>query len=339
MPAPLAHPTRWIRLPAILKDAEAVFGRVSVVQMASESSAKERADGRRLREREGSARRIFSMGSWTPITPVEQTNNSCGRSAIRRAASSFVRSATVSPEAPVAQLALPALTTTARMRPLDSRRFFFERVTGAATTRFCVKTAAAEAGTSLEMSARSSAPVFLRPHAVAAKRNPLGSADSGGGWVISRRLPWAGGFRDQRLRSERTRSMCHRELVWRPARLQRSGRSKSRYQTRKKSCEVLRVAIRSILFVGVPLLSEFCRRHRAPGGRAHLCGPDSRRLQLRAVPGSKQRSGDGLREIPCRRSRQRQRRAYRRLDRARRRGLLCPPADRADNWWANLSAW
>src|SRR5437667_2921366 len=75
------------------------------------------------------------------------------------------------------------------MRPLDSRRFFFERMTGAATTRFCVKTAAAEAGTSLEMSARSSAPVFLRPHAVAAKRNPLGSADSGGGWVISRRLP------------------------------------------------------------------------------------------------------------------------------------------------------
>ena len=198
MPAPLAHPTRWIRLPAILKDAEAVFGRVSVVQIASESSAKERADGRRLREREGSARRIFSTGSWTPMTPVEQTNNSCGERFMRRAASSLVRSATVSPSVPVAQLALPAFTTTARMRPLDSRRFFFERVTGAATTRFCVKTAAAEAETSLEMRARSSAPVFFRPQAVAAKRKPLGSADSGGDCVISRQPLWAGDSQDWR---------------------------------------------------------------------------------------------------------------------------------------------
>src|ERR1700739_1536588 len=180
MPAPFAQPTKWRRLPDILKVPEAVFGRVSVVQMASDSSAKERAEGRRLRASEGKARRIFSTGSCTPITPVEQTNNSPDDSNIRRAASSLVRCATSSPCAPVAQLALPAFTTTARMRPLDLRRFFFERVTGAATTRFCVKTAAAEAGTSLEMSARSSAPVFFSPHAVAAKRNPLGSADLGG---------------------------------------------------------------------------------------------------------------------------------------------------------------
>src|SRR5258707_11710069 len=170
-----------MRLPDILKEAEAVFGRVSVVQMASESSAKERAEARRLRESDGSARRIFSTGSCTPMTPVEQTNTSCGANSMRRAASSLVRNATASPRIPVAQLALPAFTTTARMRPLDSRKFFFESVTGAATTRFCVKTAAAEAVTSLDMRARSSAPVFFRPHAVAAKRNPLGSADSGGG--------------------------------------------------------------------------------------------------------------------------------------------------------------
>src|SRR5215469_13902189 len=67
---------------------------------------------------------------------------------------------------------------TARMRPLDARRFAFETVTGAATTRFFVKTAAAEAGTSLESRARSSAPVFFRPHAVAEKRNPRGKAAS-----------------------------------------------------------------------------------------------------------------------------------------------------------------
>src|SRR5260221_13859278 len=46
------------------------------------------------------------------------------------------------------------------MRPLEAIRFALETTTGAATTRFFVKTAAAEAGTSLERSARSSAPVF-----------------------------------------------------------------------------------------------------------------------------------------------------------------------------------
>src|SRR2546430_13510101 len=58
------------------------------------------------------------------------------------------------------------------MRPFEARRCSLERSTGAATTRFCVKTAAAEAGTSLERIARSSAPVFFKPQAVAAKRNP-----------------------------------------------------------------------------------------------------------------------------------------------------------------------
>src|SRR5215467_6546959 len=99
---------------------------------------------------------------------------------MRRAASSLVRNETRSPCSPVAQLALPALTTTARIRPLDACRFFFESITGAAKTKFCVNTAAAEAGTSLEIRARSNAPVFFRPQAVAAKRKALGRADSGG---------------------------------------------------------------------------------------------------------------------------------------------------------------
>src|SRR5580704_12725760 len=67
---------------------------------------------------------------------------------------------------------------TARMRPLEARRFALETVTGAATTRFWVKTAAADAGTSLESRARSSAPVFFNPQAVAEKRKPRGRADS-----------------------------------------------------------------------------------------------------------------------------------------------------------------
>src|SRR6266481_3407329 len=184
MPAPLAQPMRWMRLPDIRKEAEAVLGQVSVVQMARESSAKERAEGRRLRASMGRARRIFSTGSWTPITPVEQMKSSQGGRPRRRAASSTVREDAESPCAPVAQLALPAFTTTARMRPFDSFRCFLESVTGAATTRFCVKTAAAEVGTSLERMARSRAPVFLRPQAVAAERKPLGRAASVGTWVI-----------------------------------------------------------------------------------------------------------------------------------------------------------
>src|SRR5256885_74354 len=47
MPAPLAQPTMWTRLPAILKEAAAVLGRVSVVPMASETSAKEGGGGSR----------------------------------------------------------------------------------------------------------------------------------------------------------------------------------------------------------------------------------------------------------------------------------------------------
>jgi len=75
MPAPLAQPTRWIRLPAILKEAAAVFGRVSVVQMASDTSANERAEERRWRASSGTARSILSSANGTPMTPVEQTND------------------------------------------------------------------------------------------------------------------------------------------------------------------------------------------------------------------------------------------------------------------------
>src|SRR6266478_3876423 len=163
-----------MRLPAILNEAAAVFGRVSVVQIASDVAANDRAEGRRKRAITGSARKILSSGSGTPMTPVEQTNNSCGVHPRRFAASATVRTAAAWPASPVAQLAFPAFTTTARMRPFDARIFSLEMRTGAATTRFCVKTAAADAGTSLERMARSSAPVFFKPQAVAAKRNPRG---------------------------------------------------------------------------------------------------------------------------------------------------------------------
>src|SRR5947199_1629035 len=139
-----------MRLPAILKEAAAVLGRVSVVQIASETSAKERAEERRWRARSGTARKILSRASGTPMTPVEQTKTSSGLQPRRLAVSATVRRAAACPAAPVAQLALPAFTTMARIRPLEARKWTLEIRTGAATTRFCVNTPAAEAGTSLE---------------------------------------------------------------------------------------------------------------------------------------------------------------------------------------------
>src|SRR6516162_7966655 len=66
------------------------------------------------------------------MTPVEQTKSSCGSKPILRAASWLVRWEAASPGPPVEQLALPAFTTTARMRPLDAARFRLERTTGVA---------------------------------------------------------------------------------------------------------------------------------------------------------------------------------------------------------------
>src|SRR5271156_4353874 len=82
------------------------------------------------------------------------------------------------------------------MRPFEAFRCPLETTTGGATTRFCVKTAAADAGTSLESRARSSAPVFFRPQAVAEKRNPRGRAASEGACFM-------GGGSARRRRSSR----------------------------------------------------------------------------------------------------------------------------------------
>src|SRR5260370_28590546 len=78
MPAPLAQPTMWIRLWPIVKEAAAVFGPASVVQIASETSANERAEERGCRDSSGTARRILSIGSGTQRTPDEQTRTSSG---------------------------------------------------------------------------------------------------------------------------------------------------------------------------------------------------------------------------------------------------------------------
>ena len=99
---------------------------------------------------------ILRGSSSTPITPVEAGSTCVTGSRSSFAAALHVASATASPVR-VAQLALPALTSTAPHQALrDAFRCLRPSRTGAACTRFCVNTAAALAGSPLTISARSS---------------------------------------------------------------------------------------------------------------------------------------------------------------------------------------
>ena len=110
------------------------------------------------------------------MTPVDATRTCEGSIPNNSAVARAVSSAVCIPSFPVQALAFPELTTMARQRPRLSTRFCRESKTGAAATRFVVKTpAAVVAGESEKISAKSNASrVFLIPAATAAPRNPGG---------------------------------------------------------------------------------------------------------------------------------------------------------------------
>src|SRR2546426_3930600 len=164
--------------------AAAHLGRVSVVRMARVNAAKELAKARCAAASSGSARRIFSTRSGTPMTPVEHTKISSVREPISRAACAAVRREARRPSGPVEQFALPEFTTTPRIVPREARKCSRESTSGAACTRLVVKTAAAEAGEPLEIMPRSSFPFFLRPQDAAEKQYPSGTADCGGEFLM-----------------------------------------------------------------------------------------------------------------------------------------------------------
>src|SRR5208337_1103506 len=112
------------------------------------------------------------------MTPVDATRISDWKTPSAFAAARAVSWEVRSPARPVQALALPELTITARARPPLARRFCRERTTGAAATRFVVKTPAPVVpGASEKINARSSALLtFLIPAATAAPRNPAGVA-------------------------------------------------------------------------------------------------------------------------------------------------------------------
>src|SRR6266849_6544201 len=194
------------------------------------------------------------------------------------------------------------------MRPFEARRCFLEMSTGAATTRFWVKTAAAEAGTSLESSARSSAPVFFKPQAVAAKRNPRGRADSDRACFIRRGrcVAWARRSRKRPPILRRVREDCFDllfpapihalapSLVIRFCKFVIAARTGPKHFSRRWNFPLrelrgnrhrraarfflrLRVTVRSTACPGTPLRAILCQRGRVPLGTAPLCAPDSPR--------------------------------------------------------------
>ena len=101
-------------------------------------------------------RATFCIGSLTPMTPVDATSTAAGAIASAAAVSVVISCACCMPSAPVQALAQPLLTTTAPIWPAEACRLARETRTGGACARFVVKTAAAEAGVSDTMTARSS---------------------------------------------------------------------------------------------------------------------------------------------------------------------------------------
>ena len=117
---------------------------------------------------------ILSIGSRSPMMPVEHTAICEASTPIPSAVSCCIALASSTPCAPVQALALPELNTTAEIAPpLITSRL---TLTGAAKTLLRVNTAAAAFfGPSLTTAAMSGLPDALMPAEVAAALNPLGA--------------------------------------------------------------------------------------------------------------------------------------------------------------------
>ena len=166
MPAPFAMP------PTVHPSActcTACLATVSVVRMASAASGPpslSRAAAARVMPASSA-----SIGSRSPISPVEHTATSPAPMSSAVATYSAVAWVSANPAGPVHALAPPELRTTARSRP--SATACRDHSTGAACTRLRVKTAAAASdGPSLTTSATSRPPDSFRPAATPAARNP-----------------------------------------------------------------------------------------------------------------------------------------------------------------------
>ncbi len=172
MPAPLHIPPSVTLTSPMLARAAPSFGRVSVVIIARAAAwpASESRRNSAVASRMPCATR--SIGRCCPITPVDITNTPAAGSSIASAASRAISRASACPCAPVMAFAQPLLITRARMLSGCRRSSSRSKVTAGDWILLVVKTAAAVQGRSLTTIARSSAPLFLIPHATPAARKP-----------------------------------------------------------------------------------------------------------------------------------------------------------------------
>src|SRR3954452_18808402 len=168
MPAPLAIPPIVQPYPR----CTVVLGTESVVMIArAASSPPSSASPFTAAVTPGSS---LSIGSRTPISPVEATATSIAPMPSSAARCSAVAWLSWNPSGPVQALAPPELRTTARSRPVESTCRL--HCTGAAGNRLVVKTAAAAASRpSLTTTATSGLPDAFSPAATPAARNPWGA--------------------------------------------------------------------------------------------------------------------------------------------------------------------
>src|ERR1700690_25519 len=117
---------------------------------------------------------ILAAGYGAPMMRVDGANTSAGWPPSRRAVAVQVWRQARRPGCPVAQLALPEFTRTARTRPLLFASAARPTSTGAATMRFLVNRAAAVARGSARISARSGLPLALIPAVTAENLKPFG---------------------------------------------------------------------------------------------------------------------------------------------------------------------
>src|ERR1035438_4078841 len=115
-----------------------------------------------------------SIGSRSPMSPVEHTAISPAESPRAAASRSALWWVSVKPAGPVHAFAPPELSSTARTRP--PRTTCSVQSTGAALTRVVVNTAAAaREGPSFTTTARTGETESLRPAATPAARKPIGA--------------------------------------------------------------------------------------------------------------------------------------------------------------------
>src|ERR1700694_3631000 len=110
MPAPLATPAMLIFVPLWTSSAVASLERVSVVRMVLAKAVSGAAPACAVATKLGIAAMSFSVGSGTPIMPVEEGTTWPGFERIARATSLQTDLAALMPGAPVAQFAFPAFT-------------------------------------------------------------------------------------------------------------------------------------------------------------------------------------------------------------------------------------